>query len=112
VGGRQRLAVNLESVLFSPVNLYGFRFAFFGFADMGFLFGTNEFAKQGEILSSIGLGIRIRNDNLVLNTLQVRIGYFPNLPDYSRVNYFLVSGEQLLRPQNFEPGPPTLLPYE
>jgi len=112
VGGRQRLAVNLESVLFSPVNLYGFRFAFFGFADMGFLFGTNEFARQGEILSSIGLGIRVRNDNLVFNTLQVRIGYFPHLPDYSRVNYILVSGEQLLRPENFEPGPPTLLPYE
>ncbi|MFH0842714.1 MAG: hypothetical protein V1903_08850 [Bacteroidota bacterium] len=112
VGGRQRLAVNLESVLFSPVNLYGFRFAFFGFADMGFLFGTNEFVQQGEILSSIGFGIRVRNDNLVFNTLQVRIGYFPHLPDYSRVNYILVSGEQLLRPENFEPGPPSLLPYE
>jgi hypothetical protein len=112
VGGRQRLAVNLESVLFSPVNFYGFRFAFFGFADMGLLFGTNEFVQQGVTLSSIGLGIRIRNDNLVFNTLQVRIGYFPHLPDYSRVNYILVSGEQLLRPENFEPGPPSLLPYE
>lgn len=112
VGGRQRLAVNIESVLFSPVNLYGFRFAFFGFADLGFLFGTNEFAKQGDILSSIGAGIRVRNDNLVFNTLQVRLGYFPNLPDYSRVNYVLVSGERLLRPENFEPGPPSLLPYK
>ncbi|OFY60112.1 MAG: hypothetical protein A2V50_07205 [Bacteroidetes bacterium RBG_19FT_COMBO_42_10] len=112
VGGRQRLAVNLESVLFSPVNFYGFRFAFFGFADLGFLFGTNEFVQQGEVLSSIGLGIRIRNDNFVFNTLQVRLGYFPNLPDYSRVNYILVSGEQLLKPDIFDPGPPSLLPYE
>jgi len=112
VGGRQRLSVNLESVLFSPVNLYGFRFAFFGFADLGFLFGTNEFVEQGEILSSIGIGIRVRNDNLVFNTLQVRLGYFPNLPDYSRVNYVVVSGEQLLRPDNFEPGPPSILPYK
>jgi hypothetical protein len=112
VGGRQRLAVNLESVLFSPANFYGFRFAFFGFADLGFLFGTNEFVEQGEVLSSIGVGIRIRNDNLVFNTFQLRLGYFPNLPDYSRINYFMVSGEQLLRPENFEPGPPSLLPYE
>jgi len=112
VGGRQRLAINLESVLFSPVNFYGFRFAFFGFADLGFLFGTNEFVQQGEVLSSIGLGIRIRNDNLVFNTLQIRLGYFPNLPDYSRVNYILVSGEQLLKPDNFEPGPPSLLTYQ
>jgi hypothetical protein len=112
VGGRQRLAVSLESVLFSPANLYGFRFAFFGFADLGFLFGTNEFVQQGEILSSIGLGIRIRNDNLVFNTLQIRLGYFPNLPLYSSVNHILVSGEQLLKPDNFDPGPPSLLPYE
>jgi hypothetical protein len=112
VSGRQRLAVSLESVLFSPVNLYGFRFAFFGFADLGFLFGTNEFVQQGEVLSSIGLGIRIRNDNFVFNTLQVRLGYFPNPPDYSKINYILVSGEQLLRPENFDPGPPSLLPYE
>ncbi len=112
VGGRQRLAINLESVLFSPANYYGFRFAFFGFADLGFLFGTNEFVRQGEILSSVGLGVRIRNDNLVFNTLQIRIGYFPNLPDYSRINYILVSGEQLLRPENFEPGPPSLLTYQ
>ncbi len=112
VNGRQRFAINLESVLFSPSNYYGFRFAFFGFADLGFLFGTNEFVRQGEVLSSVGLGIRIRNDNLVFNTLQIRLGYFPNLPDYSRVNYILVSGEQLLRPDNFEPGPPSLLIYQ
>lgn len=112
VGGRQRLAINLESVLFSPADYYGFRFAFFGFADLGFLFGTNEFVRQGEILSSVGLGVRIRNDNLVFNTLQIRIGYFPNLPEYSRINYILVSGEKLLRPENFEPGPPSLITYQ
>jgi hypothetical protein len=111
VGGEQRLAFGLESVLFSPIKLYGFRFAFFAFADFGYLFGTNEFVYQGVALSSIGLGVRVRNDNLILNTLQIRVGFFPNLPGYSSVNYFTVSGEQLLKPDNFDPGPPGLLPY-
>jgi hypothetical protein len=111
VGGAQRLSVSIESVLFSPVNLYGFRFAFFAFADLGYLFGTNEFVRQGEVLSSIGLGIRIRNDNLVFNTFQIRLGFYPNLPPYSRVSYLTVSGEQLLKPNNFDPGPPTVFPY-
>jgi hypothetical protein len=111
VSGAQRLSLGLESVLFSPINFHGFRFAFFGFADLGILFGTNEFARNGEVLSSIGLGIRIRNDNLVFNTFQIRLGYFPNPPQYSRVNYLLVSGEQLLKPENFDPGPPIPLPY-
>jgi hypothetical protein len=97
--------------LFSPFNFYGFKFAVFGFADLGYLFGTNEFVGSGEYLSAIGLGIRIRNDNLILNTLQIRLGFFPNLPLYSSVNHLFVSGEQLLKPYNFEPGPPSTLPF-
>lgn len=112
IRGTQRLTVSLESVLFSPVNLYGFRFAFFGFTDFAFLSGTSEIIGRGYALSSIGVGIRIRNDNLVFNTLQFRIGYFPNPPAYSIINPVTVSGEQLLRPANFEPGPPAVIPYK
>jgi hypothetical protein len=109
--GTQRLSVSLESVLFSPINLYGFRFAFFGFTDFSFLSGTTEILGRGYALSSIGVGIRVRNDNLVFNTLQIRIGYFPNPPAYSSISPVNVSGEQLLRPVNFEPGPPAVIPY-
>jgi hypothetical protein len=111
VNGTQRLSVSLESVLFSPVNIYGFRFAFFGFSDFSFLSGTTELLGTGYSLSSIGLGIRIRNENMVFNTLQIRIGYFPNPPPYSSINSVIVSGEQLLLPANFEPGPPAVIPY-
>ena len=111
VSGTQRLSVSLESVLFSPVNLYGFRFAFFGFTDFSFLSGTNEIIGNGNTLSAIGLGIRIRNDNLVFNTFQVRVGFFPNPPSYSKINHLTVSGEQLLRPNNFDSGPPSIIPY-
>jgi hypothetical protein len=112
IGNDQRLSLSIESVLFSPVSLYGFRFAVFGFADFAFLFGTNDFVGSGDILSSIGIGVRIRNDNLVLNTLQIRLGFFPDPPEYSRINRLIISGEQLLKPSNFEPGPPSLLPYK
>ena len=107
----QRLSVSFESVFFSPVNFYGFRFAFFGFADAGFLFGTNEFAGSGDVLSAIGLGIRIRNDNLIFNTFQIRLGFFPDLPEYSRTSSLLISGQQLLKPNNFEPGQPSVIPF-
>ncbi len=110
-GNTQRLSVSFESVFFSPVNFYGFRFAVFGFADAGFLFGTNEFAGSGDILSAIGLGIRIRNDNLIFNTFQIRLGFFPNLPEYSRTSPFIISAQQLLKPHNFEPGQPSVIPF-
>ncbi len=111
VNGTQRFSVSLESVLFSPVNLYDFRFAFFGFADFAFLSGTSEVIVDGNTLSGIGFGIRIRNDNLVFKTFQVRIGFYPNLPSYSKMNHIIISGEQLLGPNNFDPGPPAIIPY-
>lgn len=107
----QRLSVSIESTLFSPVNFFGFRFSLFGFADIGFLFDTNEFLVEGKTLFALGLGVRIRNDNLVLNTLQIRLGFYPNLPLQSSVRHMIISGEQLLRPNNFDPGQPLILPY-
>jgi|WetSurMetagenome_2_1015567.scaffolds.fasta_scaffold00001_26 hypothetical protein len=111
VGGAQRLSIGLESVLFSPVNLYGFRFAFFAYGNLTWLFGTNQYISQGEVLSSVGIGVRIRNDNLVFNTFQIRLSFYPNMPAYSSANLLNVSGEQLLRPDNFDPGKPNTLPY-
>ena len=111
VTGTQRINLSLESVVFSPANYYGFRFAFFAFADASLLTETNQLIRNGNFLSGIGLGLRIHNNNLVVNTFQFRIGFFPNLPAYSRVNNFVVSGEQLLKPSTFDPGPPSIIPY-
>jgi hypothetical protein len=111
VKGTQRLSLSIESVIFSPANIYGFRFAFFGFADFSFLSQSNEAIGKGYSLSEIGLGIRIRNDNLLFNTLQFRFGFFPNPPIYSNINHVTISGEQLLRPNNFDTGPPSVIPY-
>lgn len=109
--GEQRLNVSLESVLFSPVHVYGFRFAFFGFADFSSLAGTNQILSNGTTLSGMGIGIRVRNDNLIFHTFQIRIGFFPDKPAFSRVNNIVLSGEEPVRFENFEPGPPSMIPY-
>jgi hypothetical protein len=111
VWGTQRVTLSLESVVFSPVNIYGFKFAFFGFTDFSSLTGSDQIPDKGIKLAGIGLGMRVRNDNLVFNTFQFRFGFFPNPPQYSRINYLLVSGEQLLTPYNFDSGPPSVIPF-
>jgi hypothetical protein len=109
--GIQRISIGVESVLFSPVNLYGFKFASFIFGDLGVLVRHNQEFAFGEYQPAIGFGLRIRNDNLVFNTLQIRFAFYPNHSPYSSINSVIVSGEQLLRPRQFEPGPPSLLPF-
>ncbi len=111
ISGRQRLYVSLESVAFSPLQFYGFRFAFFAFADFALLSETNQVLSNGSVLSGIGGGLRVRNDNLIFNTFQIRLGWFPLLPEHSRVSYINVSGEQMLRPSDFEPGKPSVISY-
>lgn len=111
IKGGQRITLNLETVFFSPFRIYGFRFAFFGFADFSSISGANQILAHGNSLSGIGLGIRVRNNNLVFRTFQLRIGFFPNPPEYSRINYVTLSGQQPARFNNFEAGPPSLIPY-
>jgi hypothetical protein len=111
IRGTQRVTLSLESVLFHPANLYGFRFAFFGFADLSYIFGQNQILGNVNPISSVGLGIRIRNDHLVFSTFQLRFGFFPNLASYSKISNPIVSGEQLLRPNNFDSGPPSVIPF-
>lgn len=113
VMGKQRFTVGFETVLFSPINLFGFRFSYFGFADLGYLASPSQTINEGFTLTSIGIGARIRNDNLLFNTFQIRIALYPNnpYPEYTRKNNFIFSGEQPPDPYNFDPGPPAVLPY-
>jgi hypothetical protein len=111
IHGTQRFTISLESVLFSPANYHGFRFAFFGFSDLGFLSNSNEVIGNGFSLLSLGFGLRVRNDNLLFNTLQIRVAFFPNPPIYSVINNLTISGEQLLKPNNFNAGKPVIIPF-
>jgi hypothetical protein len=111
VSGNQRVTLNFESVLFSNMNFYNFKFAFFAFSDFSFLAGTNEYISSGSFLTELGVGVRIRNDNLVFKTFQIRICIYPDAPPYSKTPNLIFSGEQLLQPHNFDPGPPSIIQY-
>ena len=111
ITGTNRLKLGFESVVFSPRSWMGFRSAYFAFGDVGYLFEPGEELYNGKILSSIGLGIRVRNDNLVLNTISIRFSYYPTIPKNSNYKNIILSGEHLLRPANFDPTPPTVIPY-
>lgn len=102
----QRLYFNLEAVAFSKAFLYGFRFAVFGFADIVLFDRDKMFYEYDNIVSGFGIGIRIRNENLVFNTFQVRFGLYPGAPPHSILEYVNIDGERLLNPPGFDPVAP------
>jgi len=79
--GTNRFIINAESIAFAPWNFYGFRFAFYGFGDLGFLSDQARLFTQDNFFGTFGIGCRIRNESLVLKTVQIRIGYFIRTPD-------------------------------
>jgi len=109
--GQERLSFHVEPVVFTPWVFMGFRFVFFGYASFGVIGSSDETIFDNYLYSAYGLGIRIKNDNLVFNTLELSIGIYPNSPaDQSNI-LFNMGGIPTPRFENFLPRPPGVHAY-
>ncbi|NPA37168.1 MAG: hypothetical protein GXO47_10010, partial [Chlorobi bacterium] len=79
--GKEKFVIKTENVLFKPKRLWGFQFAYFSFFDMGFIGDGHKIIFSNTPYFSLGVGLRIRNDNLVFKTLQIRFAFLPIVPD-------------------------------
>ena len=104
--GKQRLNLKLEHVVFLPRQFYKFNMAIFGFADMGIIGSNNKLIFKENYYSGIGLGLRLHNENLVFETLRLRLAFYPFHPN--DVSFFgFILDEQSKRDFNsFEPVQP------
>jgi hypothetical protein len=85
--GIRKDVINMEIDLYPPVKLAGFKFAFIGFADIGFSW-LNRFNFKESSYTGFGLGMRIKNENLVFPTFQLLLGFYPRgLDNGSRITY-------------------------
>jgi hypothetical protein len=75
--GDTRIALKTESVFFSPWNFINFRFAPFVFANCALFTPEGVRFKDSKLISSIGGGIRTRNEALIFGTLELKAYYFP-----------------------------------
>jgi len=109
--GNRRFNMHWETVCFTPWYVYDFRFVLFAFADHSWIKQNEGSLFDRWPYTGIGLGIRIRNERLVFNTIQIRFTLYPNIPAHSRSEFFDISGEPLLNPPSFAPKEPALLEY-
>lgn len=112
ITGNKRIVATFEPVLFTPRSFLGFRFAIFAFADAGFLIKGGLTGGEYNNISALGAGVRIRNDQLVLNTIQIRFAWYPNRPPYSESSWVNLDGLVRLKPPGFEPEPPGVITYQ
>lgn len=110
LSGYNRLTLSSETVLFTPLFLYHFRFAFFLFGDAGWM-GYNNNVFRNRFTGAIGAGVRIKNERLIFNNIQLRLGYAFNRPPEVGYSYFTISNEQDFPDANLAPGQPRIVPY-
>ena len=78
--GKEKFVIKTENVYFKKRRFWSFQFAFFSFADIGFIGDGKSMIFSNRAYVTFGGGLRIRNDNLVFKTIQIRFAYMPNLP--------------------------------
>lgn len=110
--GTKKFTVGLETVYFSEKSLLGFRIAYYVFADFGLVTQDKFHLWNTPVYQGYGLGLRLRNENLSINTLQLRFGYYPNIPGTSSAIRYAIEGNTPLRLRDFDIAAPSMVPYQ
>jgi hypothetical protein len=80
LSGTKRLLFTLQTQSYAPWNLIGFRFGPYLICSLGMIGDDVNRLKNSKVYSQIGLGVLIKNENLVFNTFQISISFYPLIP--------------------------------
>ena len=110
--GTKRILFTLQTQSYSPWRLLGFRFGPYIAYSMGILGDTERPFRRSTAYSQIGLGVLIKNENLVFNTFQISISFYPVIPGIGQ-NLFKMNSYQTgdFGIRDFESGKPTPVMY-
>jgi len=78
--GRQSISTTLAMIMYTPFYFYGFKFAFILQGKGGFLAASGESLFHQPFSAGVGLGIMIRNDNLIFHPITISFFYYPSVP--------------------------------
>jgi hypothetical protein len=81
VTGTHRQLLKLETVAYAPYRLLGFRFAPVLLAGFGTIGDSADPLFSGRIHTSLGMGILIRNENLLVKTFEFSLSFYPYVPE-------------------------------
>ncbi len=110
--GENRLKVNVESVRFLGWNYLGFKFANYFFADAAFLSNSLHSILCDKFFGGVGFGIRVHNESLIFNVLELRLSWIPISPKGINPFIFNAFGQPKARFDDFLGGKPQEILYQ
>ncbi|GAB3251478.1 hypothetical protein GCM10027347_09930 [Larkinella harenae] len=109
--GTKLLLTNLENILFSRLNIVGFRVAIVTFATLGLVSYQTKRLFQGPLYQGYGLAFRLRNENLTFNSFQIRLAWYPNIPGNRAPFRPAFEGVPAARFRDFDISAPEIIPF-
>lgn len=111
--GTAKTILNLETVMYTPYNIIGFKFAPVLLLGFGLLQDDNNTMLKSPVYQSYALGILIRNENLLVSSFEITAGFYPSVPgsDEKRWKLNPLMGFTL-RVRSFAIGRPEIVWFE
>lgn len=106
--GHQRISLRTEAVLFTAYYILGFRFAPYSFIEMAMISSNNKNLFKNPLYPAIGLGIRVKNENLIFSTFQFSFTVFPRADTPGSNLIFEVGNASQVNLKYFGINPPTV----
>lgn len=78
--GTGRLLLTVQSQAYAPWNIIGFHFGPYLNCTLGMLSDAASGFRKSKLYSQIGVGVLIKNENLILNTFQLSLSFYPIIP--------------------------------
>lgn len=103
--GNSRLVFSTETVIFPRFYLLGYGSTFFTFYDVGAIGNNLTQLVNQKVYSGLGIGFRFRNNQSLIKSVEIRLTWFPVVPQGAHWNYYM-SSEQTLQIENLSPGIP------
>ncbi len=80
LSGNSRLLFTSQTQFYAPWNFIGFHFGPYLTFSLGMLGDEERGFRAGKVYSQFGLGVLIKNENLVMNTFQISLSFYPVIP--------------------------------
>ena len=109
--GIQRVTVSQEATVFTRWKLLGFRLAPIGRVDLALIKINTGLLRTRNLFSGLSLGLRARNENLIFNTIEARLFYYPKTVE--RIEHFrfnITTNFRIKYPTNLVNKPSTVFP--
>ncbi|WP_230401587.1 BamA/TamA family outer membrane protein [Hanstruepera ponticola] len=79
--GTEKFVISLQTQVYSPWNLLGFRLNPYINITSGLIGDENNRFYENKLYNAFSLGFLIRNDYLVFNSFQISFTYYPSIPN-------------------------------